>query len=130
MLSESLQRNVLTFISLLSAFDHAGLIEEGQRCFESMNTHCHIIPNLEVRSCMVDMLSRAGHFDKAMYMIEKMPASDCLPLWSVLLGACQIWGNVEIGQWASDHVLRQNGDLAGAYVCMCTIYATAGMQKK
>ncbi|KAI5062763.1 hypothetical protein GOP47_0023302 [Adiantum capillus-veneris] len=128
MVRQNVEPNLFTFVILLTAFSHAGLIEEGQVYFDIMSDFYSIIPSLEHRTCMVDMFSRAGRFDKAVYMIEKVSASDCLPLWSALLGACQIWGNMEIGRWAFDHTVKLDENFAAAYVCMSSIYAAAGMQ--
>ena len=89
MVSEGTVPDVVTFLVLLSSCSHAGRVEEGQMLFDDMeNVYC-LKPTLEHYACMVDLFSRAGHFEKAMVAIEKVPPSDCLQLWLNLLGACR-----------------------------------------
>jgi len=43
-----------------SACSHAGLLDEGCQCFQTMKDGCHIIPTVEHCLCMVDLLGHAG----------------------------------------------------------------------
>jgi pentatricopeptide repeat protein len=90
----------------------------------------NLTPTSEHYSCMVDLFSRAGHFDKAMAMIKKVPDEDSLELWFALLGACKKWRNVELGKHVFDHLIRLDGSNVSAYICMSNIYAEAGMQEE
>ena len=79
---------------------------------------------------MVDLFSRAGHLDKAIIIIERVPSPDRIQLWLAFLGACQKWMNVELGIWAFQQALELDPNRASAYVCMGNIYAAVGMQKE
>jgi pentatricopeptide repeat protein len=48
MCKEGVQPDDITSISLLSACSHAGLLDEGMRCYASMVTDCMISAKLEI----------------------------------------------------------------------------------
>ena len=79
---------------------------------------------------MVDLFGRAGHFDKAQMLLDKMPYSDHLPLFLSVLGACRKWLNVKLGRWAFDQSTKVDEKCAVAYVCMGNIYAAVGMSSE
>ena len=129
---EGITPDIITFLTLLNAHSHEGLVEEGQRVFDDMGTmHWNLTPTLEHYTCMVDLFSCVGHFGKAIGLIEKVSiSSHRLPLWWALLGACCKWVNVEVGRWAFEQSLKLNGNYASIYVCMRNIYAAAGMHEE
>jgi pentatricopeptide repeat protein len=129
MLFKGLCPNSVTFLSVLNACSHSGLVEQGQLYYNDMSRKYSIVPELGHYSCMVDLFGRAGHFDKAMKFIKEMPSCDYPPVWGALLGACQKWGNVELGRFAFDQALQLDINNAAAYACMTNIYAAAGMQE-
>ena len=129
MLCKGLCPNSVTFLSVLNACSHSGLVEQGQLYYEDMSKIYRITPDLGHYSCMIDLFGRAGHFDKAMEVIKEMPSSDYPPVWGALLGACQKWGNVELGRFAFDQALQLDASNDAAYACMTNIYAAAGMQE-
>jgi pentatricopeptide repeat protein len=88
MCEEGVQPNDITFVCLLSACSHAGLVDEGICCYTSMITDYMISPKLEHYTCMVDLLGRAGHLQEAENMIMVMPCKH-VPTWRALLGACE-----------------------------------------
>ncbi|KAH7433391.1 hypothetical protein KP509_07G067300 [Ceratopteris richardii] len=106
MMQEGVAPNLVTFMILLASCSCSGLVSEGETYFEKMSASFGIIPSLEHHTCMVDLFGRAGHFDKALEAIIKMPSSDHLPAWFALLNACQKWGNTEIGNWAYKNAVR------------------------
>ena len=76
---------------------------------------------------MVDLLCRAGHFSKAMLVVENIPSFEQLPLLLVFLGACKKWSNIELGKWAFEKSLKLDEKCDIAYVCMQNIYSLARM---
>jgi pentatricopeptide repeat protein len=115
------------FLSLLSAFSHTGLLEEGITSFGSMSRKYGIVPSIEHYACMVDLLARAGCLLEAMVMVEKLPYLGYLPIWEILMGACQKWGDVDICRVAFGHALELDHRNAEAYVSMANMYAASGM---
>jgi pentatricopeptide repeat protein len=98
MCEEGVVPNDVTFVCLLSACSHAGLVDEGMHCYTSMITDYMISAQLEHYTCMVDLLGRAGHLQEAENMIMAMPCEPHVAPWMALLGACRIHGNVEMGE--------------------------------
>jgi hypothetical protein len=74
---------------------------------------------------MVDLLGRAGHLDEANDLISKMPFEPDSKVWGALLGACRIHCNVELGEWATKHLVKLEPENAGNYVLLADIYAAA-----
>ena len=129
MQSEGFHPNDITFLCLLSACSHSGLLDVAQKLFGNMAKRYGITPNLEHHTCMVVVFGCLGHFDKAMSLIKVMPSCCYRPVWVALLAACRKWGNVKLGKLAFDEVLLLDNGCAAAYTLMANIYAAAGMQE-
>lgn len=57
--------NEVTFIAILSACSHVGLVELGRDYFTSMRSGYGIEPKVEHYGCMIDLLGRAGRLQEA-----------------------------------------------------------------
>ncbi|KAL5992836.1 hypothetical protein ACLOJK_013755 [Asimina triloba] len=126
MLQEMVKPDNITFVSLLSACSHAGLVEQGQRCFQLMHETYEIEPSVRHYACMVDLLGRAGHLWAAYEFIKKMPIRPDASVWGALLGACRIHGNVELAAIASDCLFEIDSKNVGYYVLLSNMYAKIG----
>eukprot|EP01018_Ginkgo_biloba_P039326 Gb_30732 [translate_table: standard] len=116
----------ITYIGILSACSHAGLVDEGRLYFDSMyQNHC-ITPNADHYACMIDLLGRAGHLDEAEEIIKNMPFEPDAVVWGALLGACRIHGNMELGKHAAECLLALEPQNSATYVLLSNIYAAAG----
>jgi pentatricopeptide repeat protein len=130
MCDEGVPMNNVTFVSLLSACSHAGLVDEGLRYFETMTSMYNTSPTVEHYAVMVDLLGRAGRLNEAEDLIKMMPCEPSASVWKSLLGACRIHGNVEMAERIAKRVLEIDpGDAAG-YVMLSNIYAAAGKWDK
>eukprot|EP01018_Ginkgo_biloba_P022914 Gb_33051 [translate_table: standard] len=118
--------NHITFIAILSSCSHAGLVAKGLQYFYSMSQEYYITPCVEHFACMVDILGRAGHLDKAHDIIKEMPLEPDAGVWGALLGACRIHKNVELGELAAQHLFELEPETPGYYVLLSNIYAEAG----
>jgi len=98
MCQEGVEVDKVTFVSLLSACSHVGLVDEGLCYFESMGSVYRISAIAEHYACMVDLLGRAGQLQEAENLIDMMPFKPSAFVWKALLGACRIHGNVEMGE--------------------------------
>jgi pentatricopeptide repeat protein len=98
MCEEGVQPDDITFVCLLLACSHAGLVDEGMRCYASMTTVHMFSAKLEHYICMIDLLCRAGCLEEGDNMIKAMPCRPEVAAWGTLLGACRIHGNVEMGE--------------------------------
>ncbi|CAK9175614.1 unnamed protein product [Ilex paraguariensis] len=90
--------DAITFIAVLSACAHSGLVEEGLCIFESMKAEYGIDPELKHYGCMVDLLGRAGLLECAYGFVKMMPMEPSLAILVSLLSACRLHHNVELGE--------------------------------
>jgi len=118
--------NHITFLCVLSACCHVGLVEEGQKYFDSMNQQYHIIPIMEHYVCMVDLLGRSGQLKEASEFINKMSIQPDATLWGCLLGACRVHNNIELAEYAAEHLIDLDPSNASPYVLLSNTYAAAG----
>ncbi|CAK9202979.1 unnamed protein product [Sphagnum troendelagicum] len=123
---EGVQPDDTTFVCLLSACSHSGLVDEGLRFYSSMSTVYMISANLQHYTCMVDLLGRAGRLHEAENMVLAMPYKPQVAAWRALLGACRIHGNVEMGERVAKKVLELEPENAAGYVLLSNLYTATG----
>jgi pentatricopeptide repeat protein len=100
---EGVQPDDVTFVCLLSACSHAGLVAKGMHCYASMIPVYMVSAKLEHGTCMVNVLGCAGHLKEAENMINVIPH---MAPWKALLSACRILGNLEMGKHDAKLVLE------------------------
>eukprot|EP01018_Ginkgo_biloba_P036819 Gb_28171 [translate_table: standard] len=116
----------VTFVGVLSACCHSGLVDEGWQYFDCMSQYYHITPTMEHYGCMVDLLGRAGRLDEAQDFIYKMPIKADVNVWRCLLGACRIHNNIEVGECVAVHLFELDPENSAPYVLLSNIYAAVG----
>lgn len=116
----------VTFIGVLSACSHTGLVDKGWQYFDSMKREYFITPRVEHYACMVDLLGRAGQLDEAYNFIKRMPVEPDASVWGALLGACRIHRNIELVKCVSEHLIELEPENIGNYVLLSNIYAASG----
>ncbi|CAN5962314.1 unnamed protein product [Sphagnum jensenii] len=126
MQEEGVHPDDITFVCLLSACSHAGFVDEGLRFYALMTTVYRIPAKLEHYTCMVDLLGRAGHLQEAENMIQGMPCKPNAAIWTALLSACRIHGNVEMGERMAKRVLELEPKNAAGFVLLSNLYAATG----
>ena len=94
-----------TFLVLLSACSHSGLVAEGVKFFESMAESHGVVPEEDHYYCLVDLLGRAGHLEEAMKWISKMRCQSSPGAWNALLGACRTDRNIQLGKEAASKLI-------------------------
>lgn len=120
---EGLKPNHVTFVGVLAACSHVGLVEKGLDYFNSMSEEHGLIPKPEHYACVVDILGRAGQLDRAKHFIEDMPIDPDGMVWRTLLSACTVHKNVEIGEFAARHLRELEPHDSATYVLLSNIYA-------
>ncbi|GAB4829177.1 hypothetical protein Ancab_018842 [Ancistrocladus abbreviatus] len=90
--------NEVTFLAVLSACDHGGLVKEGVDCFQRMVGVYGIAPRIEHYGCIIDLLGRAGLLGQALDLITSLPVKADATVWRALLAACRVHGNVALGE--------------------------------
>ncbi|XP_061994066.1 putative pentatricopeptide repeat-containing protein At5g13230, mitochondrial [Rosa rugosa] len=117
--------NKLTFVGVLSACSHAGLLDQGNAYFNSMVEDYYIEPCMEHYTCMVWLLGKSGQLGKAVKLIGKIPFEPSAMVWRALLGACVIHNDVELGRICAQHVLEMDPQDEATHVLLSNLYATA-----
>lgn len=127
MVQSGFEPDSVSFLSILSACSHCGLVEEGLKYFDSMTHMYKLVPKKEHYASMIDMLCRSGRFDEAKELMAQMPFKPDEIIWSSILNACRIHKNQELAIKAADQLFNM-AELrdAAPYVSMSNIYAAAG----
>ncbi|XP_065851841.1 pentatricopeptide repeat-containing protein At3g05340 [Euphorbia lathyris] len=123
---EGVEPTDVTFLSLLHACSHVGLVDMGMEFFTSMTEDYTFIPRTEHYACVVDMLGRAGLTNEAKAFIEKLPIKPDVFIWQSLLGACSIHGDTEIGKYAAEKLFLSEPKKPAPYVLLANIYSGNG----
>ncbi|XP_030487565.1 pentatricopeptide repeat-containing protein At2g21090 [Cannabis sativa] len=126
LIRSGLKLDRITFVVVLNACSHSGLVQEGLRIFNSMTADHGIIPDQEHYACLIDILGRAGRFEELMNQIDKMPCEPGYQVWNSLLGVCRLHRNLELGRKAAELLIELNPELPDAYVFLSSIYAIHG----
>lgn len=126
MKQEGVCPNDVTFIGLLTACSHSGLIKQGWELFHCMRDF-GIKPRNEHYSCVVDLLGRAGYLKQAYVFILKMPIEPGVSVWGALLSACKIHRCVTLGEYAAQKLFSLDPYNTGHYVQLSNLYASSRM---
>jgi len=121
-----LKPDSVAFIGVLTACSHAGLVDLGFHYFNLMSNEYQINPSKEHYGCMIDLLCRAGRLSDAASMIKSMPFQRDDVVWSTLLRACRVHGDVDGGRRAAEEILKLDPNCAGAHITLANIYASKG----
>jgi pentatricopeptide repeat protein len=126
MLTTKQKPDSVTFIAVLTGCSHTGLVDEAIAFFNSMESNYGITPLVEHYTCLIDALGRAGRFVEVEAVIGKMPYKDDPIVWEVLLAACVVHHNAELGECAAKHLFRLDPKNPSPYVLLSNIYASLG----
>ncbi|XP_076948869.1 pentatricopeptide repeat-containing protein At3g12770-like [Bidens hawaiensis] len=118
--------NDVTFIGLLTACNHAGLVEQGWRIFNCMKDY-NIEPRHQHYACVVDLLGRAGCLDRAYDFVKHMPIKPGVSIWGALLSASRIHRHVELGEYSAQNLFSLDPYNTGHYVQLSNLYASVNM---
>uniref|UniRef100_A0A0D9X9E0 Pentacotripeptide-repeat region of PRORP domain-containing protein n=1 Tax=Leersia perrieri TaxID=77586 RepID=A0A0D9X9E0_9ORYZ len=118
--------NDITFVGVLTACAHGGLVDEGRQCFQSMASTCGVQPEVKHYGCMVDMLGRAGLLEEAEELIWSMPMAPDIMVLGTLLGACRMHKRFDVAKRVQGEILSLNAKKSGCQVMISDIYAAAG----
>lgn len=114
----------ITFVGVLYACSHCGLVDDGFRYFERMRMDYGIAPKIEHFGCMVDLLGRAGLVDRAYRFILGMPMEPNAVVWRTLLGACAMHKRTDLGEAAWARLEQLDPGHSGDYVLLSNLYAS------
>lgn len=126
MLKTEIKPNGVTFVGVLSACSHVGMVEYGRKLFDQMEKCYGVIPTVDHYACMIDLLGRGGLLKDALELISTMKMDPHGGVWGALLGACRIHGNPDIAEIAATHLFELEPKGIGNYLLLSNIYASAG----
>ncbi|KAF6176008.1 hypothetical protein GIB67_032631 [Kingdonia uniflora] len=118
--------NSITFLGVLMACCHGGLVEEGRRYFEIMSKTYEIQPEMKHYGCIIDLLGRAGLLEEAEAIVKTMTVKPDVMVLGALFGACRIHGETLIADRLRKDFLRMKSREAGCHILLSNIYAAAG----
>ncbi|KAL8217530.1 hypothetical protein R6Q57_020903 [Mikania cordata] len=126
MLENHIKPNDITFIGVLCACSHTGLVDRGRALFASMSRDFNIEPRIEHYGCMVDILGRAGLLEDAYRFIQNMPITPNAVIWRTLLASCKVYKNVIIGEESLKQITNCEPLHSGDYLLLAGIYSSVG----
>lgn len=121
--SSNLTPDGVSFIGVLTACKHTGMVDKARNYFSVMKQAYKIKPSIRHYSCMVDVLGQAGVLEVAEKLIETMPIEPDAIIWGSLLSACTKHGNIEMARRAAKQVLELDPSDSCAHVLMSNVYA-------
>ncbi|XP_073008795.1 pentatricopeptide repeat-containing protein At2g22410, mitochondrial-like [Typha latifolia] len=125
MLRGNFRPSDVTFLGVLIACAHRGLLDEGLNYFNSMREVYNVEPKMKHYGCVVDLLCRSGELDKAYKFITEMPITPDPIIWRTVLGACKVHGNVGLSEIANKKLNELDPSNSGNYVLLFNTYAGA-----
>lgn len=118
--------DLVTFLLVLFACSHGGLVDLGLEYFHSMRETHGIAPQLDHYVCLIDLLGRAGQLEEAMGVIKTMPFRPDALIYKTLLSASKLHGNIPVGE----DMARQGIDLDPSdpafYILLANLYDRSG----
>lgn len=123
--NEGMKPNFITFLCILYACSHAGLVKEGKHYFAKMKEY-GIEPGSQHYASMVDLLGRAGKLQEALKLIEEMPMQVTEAVWGAFLTGCRIHGNTELAGSVADRVFELGNVSPGLHMLVSNAYAASG----
>lgn len=116
----------VTYVAVLFACSHAGMVEEGKRHFRSMKEDYGIRAGIEHYNCMVDLLSRAGLLEEAESLVMDSAYRDDSSLWAAILGACAAHSSPELAERAAKKMIELEPGYHLSYVLLGNVYKMVG----
>ncbi|KAK3127563.1 hypothetical protein QOZ80_7AG0575040 [Eleusine coracana subsp. coracana] len=126
MVAEGIYPDRISFLTVLTACNHAGLVDEGFQYFESMKREFGIIPGEDHYARLIDLLGRAGRIGEAKDLIKTMPFEPTSSIWEAILSGCRTNGDIELGAYAADQLFKMTPQHDGTYILLSNTYSAAG----
>ncbi|GMH15969.1 hypothetical protein Nepgr_017810 [Nepenthes gracilis] len=126
MCAEKLKPDEVTFVAVLSACSHAGLLSHGREYLWQMEPTYGVTPTIEHYVCVIDMLGRAGQLVEAYQLLLTMPIQSNAVAWRAFLSTCELQGNSHLAEVAAQHIFKLEPEHCGNYVLMSNVYGAAG----
>ncbi|XP_049348310.1 pentatricopeptide repeat-containing protein At1g09220, mitochondrial [Solanum verrucosum] len=127
MVDAGIEPNHITFLSMLNACSHGGLVDEGLEFLRKMVDEFGIQPDIKHYGCLIDMLGREGRLEEAEKIALEIPNTmSNVVIWRTLLGACSFHDNADIGERVMQKIMEMEKKYGGDYVLLSNILAGMG----
>jgi len=126
MIQDDVTPDNVTFVGLLNACAHGGLVEKGRFFFTSMANNYGIEPDIHHIGCFIDLLVRAGMFEEAMEVIKTMKCPPDEAVWGSLLNGCKIYGRMDLAEIAVKKLIEIDPNNGGYGTMLANIYGAIG----
>ncbi|KAJ4825494.1 hypothetical protein Tsubulata_037483 [Turnera subulata] len=123
--SSSLRPDCVSFIGVLMACSHGGLVDKAKEYFLLMTETYGIKPSIKHYGCLVDALGRAGLLEEAEELIRSMPVDADAAIWGSLISSCRKHGNIEMAKRAALHLVDLDPGESSGFVVMSNMYAAS-----
>ena len=124
MQEKDVEPNYVSFVNILSACSHAGMVNEACYCFKTMVEEYSIETTMEHYSTMIDLFGRAGRLEEAEGIINRMSIPPNAIIWESLLSSCRVHGDVDRGKRAAEWAIKLDSRIDSPYVLLSNIYSS------
>lgn len=112
-----------TFLGVLCACCHSGLLENGRQIFLEMSQGFSVPPRLEHYACYIDILARMGLVEEALEVVNSMPFEPNDIVWGALLGGCLLHSRSELALYISKMLVKVDPRNSAGYVMLSNVFA-------
>ncbi|KAF8006739.1 hypothetical protein BT93_K0904 [Corymbia citriodora subsp. variegata] len=126
MIQQGLKSNSVTYLGILCACDHGGLMTQGKEYFRKMSEEHGITLMIQHYGCLVDLFGRAGLIKEAWAVVKLMPVEPDVLIWGALLSGSRTHGDIETCEIALRKLIQLDPGNSGAYVLLSNVYAKLG----
>lgn len=126
MINAGVKPDEVTFVALLSACSHSGLVREGQALFNRMNSEFGIKPRVEHYSCMVDLFGRSGLLEEARRVLKSMPMEPNVHVYGAMLSSSEMHKKVDDAEESAAKMFDLHSGAMGSYMLLSKLYAENG----
>ncbi|XP_050226738.1 pentatricopeptide repeat-containing protein At2g42920, chloroplastic [Mercurialis annua] len=123
--SSNLKPDYVSFIGVLTACNHSGMVDKAKDYFLLMKDKYKIEPTIKHYGCMVDVLGRAGIVEEAEELIRNMHIEPDAIIWGSLLWSCCKYGNIEIAKRAAKRLIELDPSESSSFVLMANALSSS-----
>ncbi|XP_020212511.1 pentatricopeptide repeat-containing protein At3g21470 [Cajanus cajan] len=120
----------ITFITVLSACAHGGLVSEALEVISKMEAY-GVEVGIKHYGCLVDLLGRAGRLKDAYDLMIRMPVKPNDTVLGAMLGACRIHSDMNMAELVMKLIREDSATGADSHnVLLSNIYAASEKWEK
>ncbi|WOL09755.1 pentatricopeptide repeat-containing protein [Canna indica] len=130
MLEKGMKPNDITFICVLVACAHSGLVEEALQYFNMMSSEFGIRPRFAHYWCLVDLYVRLESPQDALKVIQDMQFDDWSAIWGAVIWLARVRGDISLGEHLGKCLIQLEPENSRRYAPLLNVYAAASRWDK